>query len=388
MKKINILILEDNKTHFDNIKSCVTEIANNLSLCIDLEPKKNDYNEFINKFKRLHPDEILIEGNNILDYNEGRAEKVLLDQEKITTYQEEKYTVFSKIIEKYKNIDLFIIDISLKNNKQDKLGIEFLNFLIDTRYKDFNFHTIIYSVNPPDDIDKINKTYPAEKLSKIDKNDDTQCETVKNVFFEIISQNGLFNKIIIKKFKIKWFTKQIYSFLNFLINFFFVSIVIITIIYSTWHIGKIIYTTFNNDKEILKVIEHIFLAVIPIFVVLGFYNYYKFNFRPRIFGRLVSTSDIEDAKKTIKLTKTLFISSITSYLILNIIDIFIANGNHQIFEKSKEATEQLGNTSEKTKHILLYNDDLWSLLPYGILLFMLMAYLLITHYIELKEKEK
>ena len=83
----------------------------------------------------------------------------------------------------------------------------------------------------------------------------------------------------------------------------------------------------SNDTNILVISEYIFLSLLPIFIVFGFFNYYKNNTRIYLTG--IGLDDREDVSSTkmMDLTKKLFISSVISYIMIKIIEVVFRDGN-------------------------------------------------------------
>jgi hypothetical protein len=129
MKKI--LILEDNIEDFETIKLALMMegMSTNDLIFPSLEDKtflnnkyQNDFYYLKNKFRELFAIE------NSVDRNKE----------------------ITKIINEYNDIDLFIIDRELVSRKDDTLGIEFYNYLINTGYLSNKIYLI--------------STYPANSL--------------------------------------------------------------------------------------------------------------------------------------------------------------------------------------------------------------------------------
>lgn len=73
----------------------------------------------------------------------------------------------------------------------------------------------------------------------------------------------------------------------------------------------------------LKTTEHIFLYLLPLFVILGFFQFYKMSARYFILGGHIETIDPESSSTSVNLAKTLFISSVISYVIIKVIEVLI-----------------------------------------------------------------
>ena len=88
---------------------------------------------------------------------------------------------------------------------------------------------------------------------------------------------------------------------------------------------------YNPDTSLLETTEHIFLYLIPLFTVLGFFHYYKNNARYSLLEGSAATVNYEVSTRTMNLSKILFISSIIAYVTIKIIDeIFIKGVTDQV----------------------------------------------------------
>ncbi len=82
----------------------------------------------------------------------------------------------------------------------------------------------------------------------------------------------------------------------------------------------------KDETLILETVEHIFLYLLPLFIILGFFHYYKNNARYSLVDKSTGTVEEESSTKSMNITKVLFISSIISYVIIKIIEkVFIYN---------------------------------------------------------------
>lgn len=111
----------------------------------------------------------------------------------------------------------------------------------------------------------------------------------------------------------------------------------------------------NKNLNILEFIEHIFIYLIPLLIILGLYYYFESNYKYHFLGSDdISKEEINHSKNALSLTKTLFISSIMSFVIIKVI------------EKVLLAKE--GDFPTETE-----------LISYGVLLLLLMSYLILSH---------
>lgn len=72
----------------------------------------------------------------------------------------------------------------------------------------------------------------------------------------------------------------------------------------------------KNEMEIFKPAEHIFLYLLPFFVIFGFYNYYRKNTSIYLLGGNSAEIDEEKSAQSMNLTKMIFISTIISYVLV------------------------------------------------------------------------
>jgi len=115
--------------------------------------------------------------------------------------------------------------------------------------------------------------------------------------------------------------------------------VAITVIKATQNPIKVLFQTPSKNGEsptnvnsssaetlILETVEHIFLYLLPLFIILGFFHYYKNNARYSLVDKSTGTVEEESSTKSMNITKVLFVSSIISYVIIKIIEkVFIYN---------------------------------------------------------------
>lgn len=111
--------------------------------------------------------------------------------------------------------------------------------------------------------------------------------------------------------------------------------------------------TKEKDLTSLKFIEHIFIFLIPLLVVIGLYFYFEANYESKLKGRGKNDEkSVKHSRDALNLTKSLFISSMMSYVIIKIIE-------KLFFEDASVGLDKL--------------------ISYGVFLTLLMLYLLISH---------
>jgi len=150
------------------------------------------------------------------------------------------------------------------------------------------------------------------------------------------------------------------------INFFFILLLFIGSffliaypaysLYEMWHINK--FSAF-------KLIEDVFIAPLPLIIILTFYNYYQKILRPILIG----TNEQTDKRKMqamldLSITKYLFASVLFSTIMVSMLDIFskitptVPDPNHNRISNILYATDTVNKSKiEYTKH---YVDSLMS----------------------------
>lgn len=311
---INILIVEDTALHFEIIADAITADLGHLV--------------------KLYPKNILDKERNFNDLN------FLIE-----SLQAEK---FQEVIDFYKDIDMFIIDATL-TPKSDTLGIKFLKF-IQKKYSQ-NFKAIV--ISNTEELGQLVDTRQFPFISKIkhgihDNFSIVLSNTVKHQFqigrpdtaddTPLLQHFKKYIKVYGWKFAFHslWIlvTKNIQRhIIDKLVLLLFYLLMIVTIIYGGYNVLHSIYEAFQNLKDdtmILKVAEHIFLNLLPMFIVFGFFHYYKTNIRVFLLEGNTYSVDDEFSTKTMNLTKILFISSIISYVLIKIIEEVFIHGTNDI----------------------------------------------------------
>lgn len=303
---------------------------------------------------------------------------------------------YKEVFDFHKNIHLYVVDVYLVNDT-DKLGLEFARYIMKNRFDDFKIVIISNNVIQDDLVTMKNdkviffskfdrgiKNFPIDlakvviNIFKIDlqldeKQDPSQSNTTNtptvnqksrdakdpisyhlHVIWEYIRDNA--NRLIDK-----------------LIHVAFYVLLFFTIASSMWNILLTIKGSFSkfhedaksnniasikDDTSILKSAEHIFLYLLPVFIIFGFFNYYKTNTRITLLGGKNQDNDNENSAKAVNLTKVLFISSIVSYVIIKVIEI--------VFFKQ-------ANSYNKPEDYLII------LISSGLLLFLLMTYFIFLY---------
>jgi hypothetical protein len=93
-------------------------------------------------------------------------------------------------------------------------------------------------------------------------------------------------------------------------------------LYTTLHELHKVHDSSSNTR-VFELIENLFLLFIPLFVVLGFYVYFQKSLSKHLLGGDPGSEVDDNTKKSIEVTKKLFLTSIFSFTIIKILDIFI-----------------------------------------------------------------
>ncbi|MFN8244708.1 MAG: hypothetical protein U0X40_11695 [Ferruginibacter sp.] len=285
---------------------------------------------------------------------------------------------FKGVLEAYKHINLYIIDVYLLNDS-DRIGLEFAKYVASNRFDDF-YIILISNTEISDQFvgSRVDKIIPFSKydrgvrnfpndLAKIIKNllklqsreaaaaprEAAAAETPVAVtegtaqsvtpltitpqntqslqyhlheIWEYIRDNSnrLIDKFIFIGFYILLFAAMSYSLWN--------------IVMTVWgsliktgvpaHLGDSGTSKLEEETQILKTAEHIFLYLLPLFIIFGFFNYYQLSTRITLLGGRKETNDNENSMKAVNMTKLMFISSIVSYVVIKVIErIFFLKGD-------------------------------------------------------------
>ncbi len=80
----------------------------------------------------------------------------------------------------------------------------------------------------------------------------------------------------------------------------------------------------NQEKNTLESVEEIYIYILPIFIVFGFYNYYKASTSVALLMGNERTVNPKESTRTMKVTKVLFISSMISYVVIKVIQVLFS----------------------------------------------------------------
>jgi len=306
MKKI--LIIEDDSSHFEDIKKAFEKCNNSFEI---YPQKNNDVDTDLNNMGFLM-DSIL---KNDTDDN-----------------------IFNLIVTKFKDIDLFVIDAVLVNSvSDDRLGIDFSNFLTKINYRLGFYKIIITSGHNYDKLGNLNFNFNSDTqfVSKSKWEHKFPNEIVKlainllnisdcNILENINSNSEKFYD------KVWWITlidKVEKHLINRFILLIIYLIVIITGIYALYGTVSIFFNSNfkNNDTNLLAYVEHIYLYVLPLFIVFSFLSYYKSTIEVKLTGGNIRDIDNEGAMKSLNNSKIILLSSLLFFTIIKIIDKLFEN---------------------------------------------------------------
>jgi len=304
MHKLNILILEDEFPRLASIKSAFEK-----------------YKHYFN----IYPKQEYSEGENY------ESHSYLMDQ-----MESEK---FEKILEHYKDIDLFIVDLEIgkqdRGKKTNRIGNKFLNKLKELSYRTGNYKYIICSKHNIDSIGVLNlefrpdlnyvyktrfRDFPnrvVEKAIKLLQIESIPLPPAKQKFWEelpAIIENHIINRIVLFVLYFLVIATTVYAFVG-------VCFETITKVH-----GILIPTEERDSTDLLKYVEDIYLYVLPLFIIFSFVNYYKSTMEIRFVGGDASDIDHDNAMKSLNNSKFILLTSLLSFTIIKIIEnVFIGN---------------------------------------------------------------
>jgi len=331
--KTKILILEDQSGHYQRIKNRLEEVLSDQVVVLpDMGPKRPNP-EFFGYLIQLAKDR---------EFDKIRA---------------------------IPDIDIFIIDNTMITN--DDIGAEFRNDLFNANYRGGNFFIVFISSTPKSALpistwDNTREVY----VSKLGQ----QRYLQEAVLVEVLNHLGTSPEELARQVPERadtiittvyggfkkhsdWAEKDelFHVRLDRLICYFFYILLALTALYACINIikdfGKY---TFENvvqapkaigvtdklrldpeEQELLKDVEQIYLYLLPVFIVFGFFNYYMTNKRLTLLGGNEWKIDTERSTKTMRLTKILVISSMISYVVIK--------GIQELFSDQPELTKLIGS---------------------------------------------
>ncbi len=345
----NILILEDKQSHFENIESILSQC--NYFPSTDKEKKIIPDNSYLNDYAYVKAEFKKLQATN-------ENQKKTDDEKNVDKIKRDNF--FEKLYKRFGNetihYDYFIIDLELKDGTHDNLGKDFMDFLEENLYN-LDSKTIILSnsSSPPpvvvDDIFELRYNFIQksgewlEKLTQyLDLSSNTPIDKKKT---KSITKDDKIRSAIDKCFHILFLFIILVCVCLILKNIIWYDLNVSSLFNSNEILDNSSKTSLSidnqldiialdsksNDKvlDLLKFAEHIFLYLIPLFIVFGFYSYYYFDFRRILLKLPNSIDDSINARNTISVTKTLFLSSILSYTIIKTIEIiYLSEGSFEL----------------------------------------------------------
>ncbi|MBK7568308.1 MAG: hypothetical protein IPI31_10850 [Bacteroidetes bacterium] len=335
---INILIAEDNQLHYNAIvRILMNKIPKHVQIYPEIKPIDNKFN-----------------------YNEM-----------VELLQIKK---FAEVTNSYDNIDLFIIDASLKDDR-DEIGLEYFKYL-KSLPAEKGKHFIIVS-GTDEYMDKadefhvpfiskmrhgVDESFGVEILAKIKEIFQLDLESTANndnifdSFKSYVDNYGI--KYALHKSWLYITTKIERRIVDKVILLFFYTTLTFATIFATYNILLDIfhisfYTKLNETKDtneiigiapvqktlilertenstlkdtmILEYVEHIFLNILPIFIIFSFYTYYKTNGRIILLDGNSKLIDHDSSTRAMNVSKILFVSSIFAYVTIKTIEKVVTN---------------------------------------------------------------
>jgi len=317
--KRKILIVEDDYDAFQSISIAITD---RLSKWVDVYPHLDGEPGTIENFHYL------------------KEEYILMNK-------------FDEILSLNKAVDLYIIDVFLKDEVSSEDGFDLERKIKSQKTGNYPEVIVISSYHYVRDgyiwkrdnyqaaiVKKILELFPEIKdaLSK-----DEDLELVRPSFIGRVKANYKLNggydtvEIIVRELD-RRLRDAIHAAI--VLSFYFLIIIttwcgVTNIYYEFFHSNSTpkyiqflasIFTFLskpkeNADMEILDHAENIFIYLLPIFIVFGFYIYYITNTRIYFFKGKIGLREREASTHSMNLTKSIFVSSIISYTMIKVINV-------------------------------------------------------------------
>lgn len=229
---------------------------------------------------------------------------------------------FDAVFNYYKDVDLYIIDVSLIGNRS-RHGLDFCKYLLEQKNKDFEI--IVVSNNRQND-EILGKV---RFINKFDKGAKFFVPDLMNDIRELLKMDNLSSDLAAKNNnKVATFLHELWEWMKYqadraLDKFIFIVFYILATgaaFYACKHIlGALFLSQTNGQNQLLTTAEEMFVSLLPLFIVLGFFKYYRQNVRITLLGGGVDEEHEDSSTRTMNLAKILFISSITSYTIIRVL---------------------------------------------------------------------
>jgi len=162
---------------------------------------------------------------------------------------------------------------------------------------------------------------------------------------------------VLNQFKLAFFKNANRNIIDPVVLALFYLVLLATTFSAAFNILREIYLAFkvHTEASVLKISEHIFLNLLPIFIVFGFLNYYTRSARNALLKTNQKFEDDERSAKPMNFSKVLFVSSMISYVVIKVI-------------------EALSLEEDPARHV-----NIPVLISYGGLLVILMVYFIILN---------
>ncbi len=300
-----------------------------------LEDRINDFNLMVKPL-------IEIFGNGIEVYpKEGKEKNIeqfyFFRQEVVQTSE------FKLIIDHYKDsIDLFILDAHLLDDK-DMLGKKFYKYLKEINYRNGDYKIIEVS-SGPSEIKKFDATFISKsdnpmyynlivrKVSELFPNLKVNEDRTSEIGAVKL---GYLDRFVTFLGKVDKFARWSIHAITVVSFYLLLPISVIFALYKILLGFKEIALapganseqtstdqakTIQHGIEIFAPAENIFLYLLPVFILFGFYNYYKTNTSIYLLNGNKERINEDASTRSMNLTKMIFISTIISYLVIKIIE--------------------------------------------------------------------
>jgi len=257
---------------------------------------------------------------------------------------------FKEIVEKFEDISIFVVDnVFLKN---DHTGTNFRNYLRKENYRNNEYNLLLVTATEKNSLPAVD--WQAEREQYIDKKDNNYVAKILQTIIGILGideatlsgnkgQRHLYSLGEWLHFVWEGLKHKIEFLIDKLILTAFYVLIAVVTFNALRNIGseflfkaadpradslKQVARTYQQKRELihvedtddLKKAEHIYLYLIPIFIVFGFFNYYKGYIRASLLTDKVGEIEESTSTKAMRLTKILFISSIISYVCIRVIE--------------------------------------------------------------------
>ncbi|MFD0749310.1 hypothetical protein ACFQZS_04095 [Mucilaginibacter calamicampi] len=142
------------------------------------------------------------------------------------------------------------------------------------------------------------------------------------------------------------------------------------LVYELIHMGKASILT-NSKFEMIHIAEYAFVAFLPMLIIIGFTMFYDKSLGLFITKQEQDEENLVLASKLIQVTKTLFVSTLVSYLFLKIIEIASPSNTANPVETASHSNTA-GPAENKPHHLVA--DDFYRMAILGIVIVVLISF--------------